>query len=480
NLGMTQLGRIEYNLHGGICFTDFIDNAGGVNCSDAEVNIKILLNQLLEKKQITVDQRKKLLRQMTDEVAEIVLDNNYHQAQAINLMGHQTARRAFEYARLMHHLQDVGRLDPQLEYLPSDEELQDRRANQQSFTPPELAVLTSYVKGGLKEDLAKSELLDEPYLMREMEVAFPASLIKKYGDELQSHRLRREIVATQIANGLVNRMGINFVHRMSESVGVDSAVIAKAYVGARDIFGVDHLWDEIQLLDHEVEPAIQHEMMLDLIRLLRRTTRWLLRNRRHSLVLENEVPVFQQALQTLFRRWSDLVRGAVLTEWQADTRRLVDAGVGESLASFVAAAHHLYSVLGIVEASNRTGQPSQRAASVYFAVGEYLQLHWFSRQIHNSQATTLWEALARETLQDDLNWQQVAITLGVIAEGSKRASVDTMITDWIGNHQVLVDRWMSLQADMRASAVTDQAIFTVAIRELLDLAQASSSARARF
>lgn len=480
NLGMTQLARVEYNLNGGICFTDFIDNAGGVNCSDAEVNIKILLNQLVEKGQMNASERKTLLRKMTDEVAEIVLDNNYRQAQAINLMYYQAPRRSFEYSRLMNLLVSSGRLDRQLEYLPGDEELSERSTMGKSFTAPELSVLTSYVKGVLKEELAQSPLLDEPWMMKEMEVAFPPLLLKMHRNELVHHRLRREIVATQIANGMVNRMGISFVNRMAESTGIDSALISKAYLGARDIFDMELRWDEVQLLDYKVAPGVQKEMLLDLIRLIRRTTRWLLRNRRQSLDLEKEVPIFRNALSLLFGRWEELLCGTVLSDWQAGRNQLMVAGVGENLAGFVAAAHHLYAILGIVEASNRTGESLERAATIYFSLGETLHLHWFSRQIHEYQASGQWEALARETLQDDLNWQQVALTLGVITEGKKGAPPAEIIGQWLTKHERLVGRWVALQSEMRASGVRDPAIFTVALRELLDLAQSSGGARARF
>ncbi|MCZ6502823.1 MAG: NAD-glutamate dehydrogenase, partial [Gammaproteobacteria bacterium] len=217
NLGLTQLARIELNLNGGKCFTDFIDNAGGVNCSDVEVNIKILLNQLLEKGKLSINNRKRILKQMTGQVAEIVLNNNYMQAQAINLMVSQSPTRSTEYPRIIAMLEEQGRLSRQLEFLPSDDELQERRANGQYLTAPELSVLTSYVKAGLKEDLAASEILDEPYLRIEMNARFPAYMVRKYRKELDRHRLRRELIATQIANGMVNHLGMTFVARMEES-----------------------------------------------------------------------------------------------------------------------------------------------------------------------------------------------------------------------------------------------------------------------
>ncbi|MBD3646649.1 MAG: NAD-glutamate dehydrogenase, partial [Pseudomonadales bacterium] len=367
-----------------------------------------------------------------------------------------------------------------LESLPTDGERQERLARGKSFTPPELAVITSYVKGVLKEELAESPILDEPYLKKEMQVAFPPSLVRKYGAELDGHRLRRELVATQIANGMVNRMGANFVGRVSESAGADSGLIAKAYVASRDIFRMDKYWDDICALDDSIDPAVQKELMLNVIRLIRRSTRWLLRNRRQSFSLDEEVPRFGKAVSSLFNDWGNLLQGAALEEWEEYRQRLQDQGVGHELASFVAAAHHLYAVLGIVEASQRTSRTLKKVAHIYFTVGEHLQLHWFSRQMHDYEASSQWQALARETLQDDLNWQQVAITLGVISENGGRNSVDKMVDHWIERHQALVDRWMSLQSEMKASGIKDTAIFTVAIRELLDLAQSSRGVRARF
>jgi len=476
NLGLTQLARIEYNLNGGACFTDFIDNAGGVNCSDAEVNIKILLNQVQEKGQLTEKVRRTTLKQMTDQVAELVLDNNYMQARAINLMLSQAKKRSLEYTQVITMLEDVGGLDRQLEFLPTDDELAERRARNQYLTAPELSVLTSYVKSGLKAELAVSKVLDDPYLEKEMAVAFPVRLVKKYGEELGKHRLRRALIATQISNGIVNHMGMNFVARLADSTGVDSPNVARAYVGARDIFQLEQRWDEICSHDYLVAPELQKTIMLDLIRLIRRVTRWLLRNRRRSLDLAVEVPVFSEALQVLFSNWQSLLKEKTLDKWREDRQKLIDAGINENLADFAAATHHLYAVMGIVEVANRTGESIVRVAKVYFALGERLQLHWFSRQMHNYQATTHWQALARESLQDDLNWQQLAIAGAVLAEGKPKDDADDLIESWFETNRYMVDRWMSLQTQMAATQIQDPAVFTVAIRELLDLAQSSNVA----
>ncbi|MFT5210584.1 MAG: glutamate dehydrogenase [Flavobacterium sp.] len=480
NLGITQLARIEYSLNKGVCFTDFIDNAGGVNCSDIEVNIKILLNQLLESGDLNSKSRNTLLRQMTGAVSKLVLDNNYRQAQAINLMNYQSKRRGQEYAQLMRSLEEQGKLNRRLEFLPNEEELQERGARGESLTAPELAILASYVKGILKQDLTNTDLVENEYIAKEMRDAFPQILTKKYPNALSEHRLKRELVATQLANGMIDYIGMIFVTRMKESTGASTAEVAKSYIVARDVFALEDRWREISDLDYKVDHKIQKEMMMDLRRLVRRITRWLLRNRRRGLDLKTEIPVFQHVYQKLFGQWQDLLTGKELDRWNRKKNYFQDAGVPGSLAGFIAATHHLYAVMGIVEASSRTGQSAERIAQVYFALGESLELNWFSMQIHEYQADTQWQALARESLQDDLNWQQVALTVGVVSESSKSKSIDTTIQKWTEKHQAQVNRWLALHAGMKASTVLDPAVFTVGIRELLDLAQSSSGVGKRF
>lgn len=479
NLGLTQRARIEFCQNGGVCFTDFIDNAGGVNCSDAEVNIKILLNGLLETGRITDAARTDLLKAMTDDVSEIVLTNNYDQALAVNLMQHQIKKRNLEYAVLLKSLEDEGKLDRQLEFLPGDDELQERHGKGDYLTLPELAVLTSYVKGDLKEILAESKLLDGEYLSKEALVAFPTRLVKKYGKELRQHQLHRELAATQIANGMINLMGMNFVSRMAYETGSSVERIAHAYLVARDVFDVAAYQDKICALDYKIAPELQKELLLDLIRLVRRTTRWLLRNRRRTMSLEAEIPRLRKGVTMLASQLESLLEGDQGNVWQAKVSRFTKAGVPDDLAKYVAAAHHLYSVLGIVEASERSGSTVQKVAQVFFALGDQLQLNWVSQRIHEFQTVNRWQALARETMQDDLNWQQVAITLGVVGQKSRK-SADKLLAEWREDHSAQIGRWLDLQRSMRSASATDSSVFTVGIRELLDLAQASSGGRNRF
>ncbi|MBV1879630.1 MAG: NAD-glutamate dehydrogenase [Pseudomonadales bacterium] len=480
NLGLTQLARVEFCLQGGKCFSDFIDNAGGVTCSDAEVNIKIVLNQLVEDRSLTERLRQKLLKSMTAEVAAIVLESNYRQARAINLMSHQAKKRGVEYSELLRVLEEQGNLDRQLEFLPTDEEINERKVGGKALTAPELSLLSSYVKGGLKKNLAESTMLDEAYFSKELFAAFPKTLVNRYPKELQSHRLARELVATVVANDLVNYMGMTFVSRLQESTGEKVDKIARAYLVARDVFRLPERWAEVSALDYLINPVVQKQMLFDLIRLIRRVTRWLLRNRRRTQDLDGEIAGFRDSCELLLGQWESLLAGAELSHWQEKGAYFKSTGVPNKLAGFMSATHQLYSVMGIVEASIRTKCEVERIARLYFTLGDRLKLSWFSQNIHEYQANNQWQALARETLQDDLNWQQVALTVGLVAEFGKDKPINYVVDQWIAKHNTQVSRWMKLQAEMSASAVLDPAVFTVGIRELLDLAQSSCAADNRF
>ncbi|MGB1062181.1 MAG: NAD-glutamate dehydrogenase domain-containing protein, partial [Ketobacter sp.] len=242
NLGITQLGRIEYGLNGGLSNTDFIDNAGGVDCSDHEVNIKILLNDIVHNGDMTLKQRNELLAQMTDEVAQLVLDNNYRQTQALSVARSETIYRMGEYKRYIQALVAEGKLDRELEYIPSEEELHDRIVNGRGLMRPELSTLLSYTKAILKDELTHSTLPDDDYICHEIERAFPRVLVEKYSEPLYAHKLRREIVATQVASGMVDFMGITFVHRMKDAAGASVPDIARAFIASRDVFDLENWW----------------------------------------------------------------------------------------------------------------------------------------------------------------------------------------------------------------------------------------------
>ena len=279
NLGFTQRGRMEAAARGVRINTDFIDNAGGVNCSDHEVNIKILIDEVVKRGDMTGKQRNQLLADMTGEVSELVLRGNYRQTQALDLAELLSREGVGPFRRFISELEAAGQIDRELEFLPGDEVLEERAANQQGMLLPELAVLISYAKSVLKGDLITSEVPDDAVMEGHVERIFPAVLVERYRDEIYEHRLKREIVATQVANDLVDHMGIVFVRRLIDATGAGRAEIARAYVIAREVFQLDHLWEQIEALDNQVASQVQYGMMLDLMRLIRRATRWFLRAR---------------------------------------------------------------------------------------------------------------------------------------------------------------------------------------------------------
>ncbi|MDQ3203892.1 MAG: NAD-glutamate dehydrogenase, partial [Pseudomonadota bacterium] len=470
NLGMTQLGRVEFGLNGGGSNTDFIDNAGGVDCSDHEVNIKILLNEVVQAGDMTEKQRNQLLGSMTDEVGNLVLGNNYKQTQALSLAARRAFVRIAEYKRLMNDLEGRGKLDRAIEFLPAEEAINERVAEGHGLTRAELSVLISYSKIDLKEALLNSQVPDDDYLTRDMETAFPPSLVSKFSQAMRRHRLKREIVSTQIANDLVNHMGITFVQRLKESTGMSPANVAGAYVIVRDIFHLPHWFRQIEALDYQVSADVQLELMDELMRLGRRATRWFLRARRNEQNAARDVAHFGPHLKELGLKLDELLSGEIHENWQARYQAYVEAGVPELLARMVAGTSHLYTLLPIIEASDVTGQNPADVAKAYFAVGSALDITWYLQQISALPVENNWQALAREAFRDDVDWQQRAITISVLQQGDGTQDVETRLALWMEEHKSMIDRWRAMLVEIRAASGTDYAMYAVANRELLDLA----------
>jgi len=474
NLGITQLARVEYGLNGGCSNTDFIDNAGGVDCSDHEVNIKILLNAVVARGDLTEKHRNALLEEMTDSVSELVLANNYHQVQAISLVEFQAEDRSGEYQQFIKIFEESGRLDRALEFLPSDEELLERRVQGKTLTRPELSVLVSYSKAALKELLIESDLGQDPYLANAVKTAFPLRLLKQYQEEILEHRLHKEIMATQIANDIVNRMGLNFVLRQQKATGAPVADVARAYTTVMEIFKLPALWSDIEALDHKVSTGVQMEMMLNLIRLVKRATRWLLRNRRHHLAPTEVIAEFEGGLEQLRQAYPEVLRGRAAEQHQALYEHYIDEGVDEELAGAVAGHQHGYTALGIIHAAAETDAPLMDVARLYFFMGERLELDWFSGQILASKVDTEWQALARDTYLEDLEWQQRTLAVGALRHMGEDCNILSCMERWEKHEASLLERWHAMLAELHGTSAPDFAMFAVANRELLDLAQSST------
>lgn len=472
NLGMTQRGRIEYCLNGGACNTDFIDNAGGVDCSDHEVNVKILLNEIVANGDLTQKQRNQLLFDMTDNVAQLVLHNNLRQTQAISVAQSEALKRSAEYRRFMNALQSTGRLDRKLEFLPNDDVLLERQTHNKGLTRPELAILISYAKAVLKEDLTNSDLVDDEYMVSFIETAFPHKIAQLFPLALRNHRLRREIVATQIANDMVNTMGISFAQRLMESTGASAADVAKAYVIARDIYAMPAF---LGALDDatRIPGELQLQLINDMMRKIRRATRWFLRNRRSYLNPANEVELFAPGMRHINEHLPQLLVGDALDEWQANSQKLRNLGLPDELIKRVAHPADLYSGLSVVEAARIANQDINLLAQIYFALGNYLSLPWFANQISNLPVDNFWQAMARETYLGDLESQLRSLSVSLIRFKDDTLNLDELILRWSEQHKLLIARWKAMVNELQAVNGTDFAMIAVALRDLLDLAQAS-------
>ena len=472
NLGLTQLGRVEFALNGGACNTDFIDNAAGVDCSDHEVNIKILLDDLVANGDLTSKQRNNLLASMTDAVAQLVLTNNYRQTLSISLAEYEVVQRTNEYRRFISYLESEGRLDRGLEFLPSDEAIVDRQGQGKSLTRPELSVLISYAKVMLKEALIASDIAEDAYIAQEVETAFPQKLRKKYSAEIHSHRLKREIVGTQVANDLIDNLGISAGHRLLETTGASYADVARAYIVSRDVFQFEKFQHYIKSLDNEVPASFQLELMSNLVRRVRRGARWFLRNRRGGLSPAKEVAIFREGILGVQKHMAEVVAGAARDEWQVRRDHLMDNKVLEEWILPLSMPGNLFSGLSVVEAAIQTKQKLTNVARVFFYLLDVLGLSWFATQISNVRVESYWQALARESYIDDLEVQLRKLTAALVRLQGER-EIDAVFALWCEQNAYLVGRWRAMVNEIQGAQQTDYAMFSVAMRELIDLAQAT-------
>ena len=309
NLGMTQLGRVEYAVSGGLVYTDAIDNSAGVDCSDHEVNIKVLLGGIVEAGELTTEQRNQLLESMTDEVAELVLENNKAQTLALMIARRQAQPMANVHARYIDVLESEGWLDRGLEFLPSDKQIAERQAGGQGLQAPELAVLIAYTKNANVAEMERSDLPDVPLLEADLLDYFPTQLRDRYAEAIRQHPLRREIIATRVVNEMVNLSGISFDHRMTEDTGSSVVDVTRAWVVAREVFGLPALWAEIDALGGEVALDVQLDLFLDCRRMVERGALWLLRHRRPPIDIPAAVAQFQPGIAALARQLEPVLVG---------------------------------------------------------------------------------------------------------------------------------------------------------------------------
>jgi glutamate dehydrogenase len=475
NLGFTQLGRVEYALAGGRINTDFIDNSGGVDCSDHEVNIKILLNQVVGDGDMTVKQRDKLLAEMTDDVATAVLQDNYRQVQAISVTEAQAPQLLDDHARLMRSLERANRLDRRLEFLPDNEELADRRAAGKGLTRPELAVLLAYAKIVLQDQLVASDVPEDDYLADDLERYMPPKLREKFRRQLRRHPLRRDIIATYVTNSMVNRAGSTFASRLKDETGANPPDVARAYTVAREVFDVRRLWKDLATLDNVVPAQVQLELQAEGRKMIERSALWFLRNRRQPLDIAATVAHFAPGIASLAQELPKLLAPADSESLDRLAERFTAAGVPAELATRVASLDALFSGLNVIEVASTCGEAVEAVAAVYFALGYKLDLHWLRDQIAKLPAETHWQTLAQGALRDDLYSEQRELTAEVLKPGTEAGDAEALIDTWLEENHSSVERANAILSDLKEAETLDIAMVSVALREIRNLSETGSA-----
>ncbi|MFH8340233.1 NAD-glutamate dehydrogenase [Streptomyces sp. AM6-12] len=469
NLGLTQLGRIEFAHQGGKINTDAIDNSAGVDTSDHEVNIKILLNGLVADGDMTIKQRNKLLAEMTDEVGALVLRNNYAQNTALANALFQAKDMLHAQQRFLRHLVREGHLDRALEFLPTDRQIRERLSQGQGLTGPETAVVMAYTKITVAEELLATSLPDDPYLRGLLHAYFPTALRERFAEAVDNHPLRREITTTVLVNDTVNTGGTTYLHRLREETGASLEEIVRAQTAARAIFCSAPVWDAVEALDNKVDAAVQTRIRLHSRRLVERGTRWLLNNRPQPLQLAETVEFFAERVEQVWQQLPKLVRGADLEWYQHVYDELSAAGVPDELATRVAGFSSAFPALDIVSVADRMGKEPLDVAEVYYDLADRLGITQLMDRIIELPRNDRWQSMARASIREDLFAAHAALTADVLTAGNGASSPEQRFAAWEQKNAPILGRARTTLEEIRSSDSFDLANLSVAMRTMRTL-----------
>jgi glutamate dehydrogenase len=463
NLGLTQLARVQYAIAGGLVYADAIDNSAGVDCSDHEVNIKIVLDQLVRDGDLTVKQRNQLLFEMTDEVAELVLDDNRAQTLALMIARTQSLSMVNVHARYLDTLEAEGYLERSLEHLPTDKQIAERQSAGSGLRAPEFAVMIAYTKNADVEEILESDLPDDPSLEADLMSYFPAALRERFPDAIRAHRLRREIITTSIVNNMVNLAGISFDHRMTEGSGASVSDVTRAFIAAREIFGFVETWREIDDLGSSIDLETHISLFLDARRQAERGAVWLLRHRHPPLDIAAEVESFAAGMAFLGASLDTVVTGKVKHDIDNLRTKRIRAGVPAELAARSARWPWIHTGFDIIELAHAESRNVADVARTYWSVFDAFDLRWLWNGVGALPRSDRWQDQARSAIRDDLMTVLAALTRNVMrtADGSPKA--------WIAANERAVGRSMAMHREIRRAESYDLTTLSVALRQLRNL-----------
>jgi len=472
NLGCTQLGRIEFAANGGKIYTDAIDNSAGVDCSDHEVNIKILVDSLVDSGKLPLKKRAALLASMTDNVSDLVLRDNYQQTQCISLVSAEAAKWLDEHSRFISALESEDKLNRTIEFLPDTEEINERMAKGQGLTAPEIAVLVAYSKMDIYQRLMDSSFAEDPFFEDELLTYFPPQLSKKYPAAILSHQLRAEIVATQVTNSFVNRLGPTYLRRLRDELGANTSEIATAYVAVRHLFKLRDLWTDVEALDNKITNAAQTEMLLLVRGWVERGVHWLVKNRRSHKGPQDIINKFGDSIVEL----RSLIPGSLAkpnkTSYKSRCNYFAKDGAPEKLAATVASVVPLSSSFDILDIANTSGGNIKLITSLYFHLGDFLKLQWLREQIGLLDVDSHWHILAKSALSSDIHYRQRHLCAEILGSAGKSNSAEDIVKAWAIASDERLGIYRQRLQEIMASNQVDYAMLSLAVNEVQKLLNA--------
>ena len=477
NLGVTSLGRIEFDLAGGRINTDALDNSAGVDCSDHEVNIKILVDSLVSLGKVSAEERSPLLESMTDEVGELVLADN---AEQNDLMGTSRANAATLFnvhARQIRELEATRGLNRELEALPSDKEIRRRTEVGIGLTSPELATLMAHVKLALKDDVLASDLPDLEVFAGRLPSYFPSQLRDRFGPEIRTHQLRGEIVTTMLVNDLVDTAGISYAYRITEDVGVGTVDAVRTYAATDAIFGIGEVWRQIRAasVENGMPVHVSDRMTLDLRRLIDRAGRWLLNYRPQPLAVGAEINRFAAKVAALTPRMPEWLRGDDRAIVFSEAEEFAAHGAPKELAFAVSSGLYQYSLLDIIDVADIADRDEAEVADTYFALMDHLGTDGLLTAVSGLPRDDRWHSLARLAIRDDIYASLRTLTFDVLGIGEPDETGEEKIAEWQHTNASRLERARRTLDEIYADEVHDLATLSVAARQIRNMTRTSGT-----
>ncbi|MTE13313.1 NAD-glutamate dehydrogenase [Nocardia aurantiaca] len=464
NLGVTALGRIEFCRYGGKMNTDALDNSAGVDCSDHEVNIKVLLDGLVSSGELSPAERNPLLASMTDEVSALVLQDNVSQNYLMGMSRAEAPRMLNVHQRLIEELEERRGLDRELEALPTDAEMKQRAEEGTGLTSPELSNLMAHVKLSLKADLLTSDLPDSAYFAARMPQYFPTPLRTRFGAAIKRHRLRREITTTLLVNEVVDLGGISYAFRLGEEIGASASDAVRAFTAATQIFDLHAVWDRIRAAD--ISTRMKDALELETKRTLDRASRWLLNNRPQPVAVGAEIHRYAQGVRTLSPKVTGWLRGHHIDTLNEQSKAIVEQGAPSELATEVCGLLNQFPLLDVLDIADITDRSGEEVGALYYALNDHLKIDWLLQAVSHLERGDRWHALARLALRDDMYGSLRSLTLDVLSGGDPEETAEEKIAYWESKNQSRLGRARSALSELFESGTHDLATLSVAARQV--------------